>query len=52
MSRGTRPTVWVLGDQLNTGITSLEGRRPGECRVLFVASKKIMSDIVCLYITR
>ncbi|MDG2027666.1 MAG: cryptochrome/photolyase family protein [Acidimicrobiales bacterium] len=32
------PTVWVLGDQLNTGIASLEGRAPGDCRVLLVES--------------
>ena len=32
------PTIWVLGDQLNTSITSLEGRKPGECRVLLVES--------------
>ncbi len=34
-----RPTVWVLGDQLNRGIASLEHRRPGDCRVLFVESE-------------
>ncbi len=33
-----RPTVWVLGDQLNRTISSLEGRDPGDCRVLFVES--------------
>ena len=33
-----RPTVWVLGDQLNRGIASLEHRSPGDCRVLFVES--------------
>ena len=34
----TLPTVWVLGDQLNRGIASLETRAPGECRVLLVES--------------
>lgn len=33
------PTVWVLGDQLNRSIASLEGRQPGDCRVLFVESQ-------------
>lgn len=33
------PTVWVLGDQLNRAIASLEGRSPSECRVLFVESQ-------------
>jgi deoxyribodipyrimidine photolyase-related protein len=35
----TRPlTVWVLGDQLNRGIASLEGVEPSATRVLFVTS--------------
>ena len=34
----SRPTIWVLGDQLNLSIASLEGRRPGDCRVLMVES--------------
>ncbi len=33
-----RPTVWVLGDQLNRDIASLRGRAPGSCRVLLVES--------------
>ncbi len=33
-----RPTVWVLGDQLNRSISSLAEREPGDCRVLFVES--------------
>ena len=31
-------TVWVLGDQLNRRISSLEGRSPDDTRVLFVES--------------
>ncbi|MBY5163869.1 cryptochrome/photolyase family protein [Salsipaludibacter albus] len=31
-------TVWVLGDQLNRGISSLAGREPGDTRVLLVES--------------
>ena len=31
-------TVWVLGDQLNRGISSLVDVRPGDCRILFVES--------------
>lgn len=33
------PTIWVLGDQLNRTIASLENRMPGDCRVLFVESQ-------------
>ncbi len=36
---GSRPTVWVLGDQLNPDIASLAGRSPADCRVLFVESR-------------
>jgi deoxyribodipyrimidine photolyase-related protein len=38
------PTIWVLGDQLNRSIASLEDRRPGECRVLFVESDRKRSS--------
>jgi len=33
------PTIWILGDQLNRDIASLEGRSPGDCRILFVESQ-------------
>jgi len=33
-----RPTVWVLGDQLNREVGALRGRTPDDCRVLFVQS--------------
>ncbi len=37
-------TVWILGDQLNRGIASLEGRSPADTRVLFVESDaKVLS---------
>lgn len=36
-------SVWVLGDQLNRGITSLRGRRPGDARVLFVESEALLA---------
>jgi deoxyribodipyrimidine photolyase-related protein len=43
-SPGPPTTVWVLGDQLNRGISSLIGRRPGDCRILFVeSSAKLVS---------
>ncbi len=32
-------TVWVLGDQLNRGISSLAGRTPADTRVLLVESR-------------
>ena len=35
---GPPTTVWVLGDQLNRGIASLVGRRPGDCTILLVES--------------
>ena len=35
----TKPTVWILGDQLHRNIASLAGRNPGDCRVLLVESK-------------
>jgi len=31
-------TVWILGDQLNQRISSLEGRSPADTRILFVES--------------
>ncbi len=34
----SRPTVWVLGDQLHRHVASLAERGPGDCRVLFVES--------------
>ncbi len=37
-SPGPPTTVWILGDQLNRGISSLVGRQPGDCRILFVES--------------
>jgi deoxyribodipyrimidine photolyase-related protein len=37
-------TVWILGDQLNRRISSLEGRSPADTRILFVeCSAKIRS---------
>ena len=33
-----RPTVWILGDQLNRSISSLEMVAPGACHVLIVES--------------
>jgi len=37
---GTRPTtVWILGDQLNRSISSLEGADPSSTVVLFVVSR-------------
>ncbi len=33
------PTIWILGDQLNRDIASLEGHSPGDCRILFVESQ-------------
>jgi deoxyribodipyrimidine photolyase-related protein len=36
---GSRPTVWVFGDQLNVEIASLAGRSPQQCRVLLVESR-------------
>jgi deoxyribodipyrimidine photolyase-related protein len=35
---GPKPTVWVLGDQLNRDTAALAGRRKGECRILMVES--------------
>ena len=35
----SRPTVWVLGDQLHRESAALAGRFPGDCRVLLVESK-------------
>lgn len=32
-------TVWILGDQLNRGIASLEGATPGEVRILMVEAR-------------
>lgn len=34
-----KPTVWVLGDQLNLEIASLAGRSPADWRVLMVESR-------------
>ncbi len=36
---GSKPTVWVFGDQLNLEIASLAGRSPGACRILLVESR-------------
>ncbi len=33
-----KPTIWVLGDQLNRSISSLASHDPTSCRVLFVES--------------
>ncbi len=38
VAAASRPTVWVLGDQLNRDIGALAGRAPAECRVLMVES--------------
>ncbi len=38
MTCGGRETVWVLGDQLNRGIASLQDAAPGETRVLLIES--------------
>jgi len=38
MEGRSRPTVWILGDQLNRGVASLAGREPRDCRVLVVES--------------
>lgn len=35
-------TVWILGDQLNRGIASLQGRTPGNTRVLMVESAAVL----------
>ncbi len=35
---GSLPTVWLLGDQLHPEVASLQGRAPGECRILMVRS--------------
>lgn len=34
-----RPTVWILGDQLNRHHGALAGRQPEDCRVLLVESE-------------
>lgn len=39
-----KPTVWVLGDQLNREIASLANRSPGEVRVLLVESRAKLSS--------
>lgn len=44
MSDKSKPSVWIFGDQLNVNITSLEGRSPENCRVLFVESEKKISS--------
>ena len=36
------PTVLVLGDQLNRGISSLADQSPESCRVLMVESQAIL----------
>ncbi|MDH3731692.1 MAG: cryptochrome/photolyase family protein, partial [Acidimicrobiia bacterium] len=36
---GSKPTVWILGDQLNLEIASLKDRSPADCRVLLVESR-------------
>ena len=38
MARVGRPTVWILGDQLNRNVASLVGRTPDNCRLLLVES--------------
>ena len=35
-----RPSVWILGDQLARGISSLAGLAPGECEILMVESRR------------
>ncbi|MBT8199633.1 MAG: cryptochrome/photolyase family protein, partial [Acidimicrobiia bacterium] len=37
-------TVWVLGDQLNRRITSLEGRSTDDTRVLLIESRAKISS--------
>ncbi|MEM9562603.1 MAG: cryptochrome/photolyase family protein [Actinomycetota bacterium] len=34
-----RPTIWLLGDQLNRHVGPLADRTPGDCRVLLVESR-------------
>ncbi len=34
----TRPTIWILGDQLNRSIAPLADRTPEDCRILLVES--------------
>ncbi len=34
-----RPTIWLLGDQLNRDVGPLADREPGDCRVLLVESR-------------
>ena len=37
-------TVWVLGDQLNRGIASLNDATPADTRVLFVTSRQLLAS--------
>ncbi len=39
-----RPTVWVLGDQLNRRIGALADRTPDDCRVLLVESSRKLAS--------
>ena len=40
MSEKVKPSVWIFGDQLNVNVSSLDGRSPEDCRVLFVESQQ------------
>ena len=40
----TIPTVWVLGDQLDRRAGALRDRRPGDCRVLLVESRRFVES--------
>ena len=40
MAKSGGTTVWVLGDQLSPGVSSLEGLGPGECVVLMAESRE------------
>ena len=35
----TKPTIWILGDQLNRHTGALRDKQPGDCRVLLVESR-------------
>ena len=38
MSVEAKKTIWIFGDQLNLGISSLDGQKPSNCRILMVES--------------
>jgi deoxyribodipyrimidine photolyase-related protein len=39
-----KPTVWILGDQLNRGIASLADVAPEDCRILIVESHRKLAS--------